>query len=272
LNLGLAAASFFVDNRFMPIALLTDFGTSDYFVAAMKGTMLKIAPDAGFIDITHEIPPQDIRSTAFVLRACYRDFPQGTVFLCVVDPGVGSERRAIVVEAEDYLFVGPDNGLFSFVLEMDGTHAYEIANRELLPNRVSTTFHGRDIFAPIAAYLSTGLPAAEVGPRIDDHVMFEFARPQRVSEAELRGEVIHIDHFGNLVTNFRPEQIIGNCVFEINGHTVQRRVDHFAEANRGEVIYVTGSAGFVEISSNLDSAARILNAAVGDSVVMKLGV
>ena len=255
----------------MPIALLTDFGTSDHFVAAMKGTMLKIAPDAGFVDITHEISPQDIRSAAFVLRSCYRDFPPGTVFLCVVDPGVGSERRAIVVEAEDYLFVGPDNGLFSFVIEEAGARTFTIADEELLPDRVSSTFHGRDIFAPIAAYLFTGLPAEEVGPRIDDPLLLEFARPQRVSETALRGEIIHVDHFGNLVTNFLPDQMISDGAFEINGHTIQRRVDHYAEANRGEVIYVTGSAGFVEISSNLDSAARILNAAVGDSVVMKLG-
>lgn len=255
----------------MVIALLTDFGTSDYFVAAMKGTMLKIAPDAGFVDITHEIPPQDIRSAAFVLGACYRDFPPGTAFLCVVDPGVGSERRAIVVETEDYLFVGPDNGTFSFVLKETDVRTFEIANDELLPNRVSTTFHGRDIFAPIAAYLSTGLPAEEVGPRIDDPLIREFAAPRSVSENELRGEIIHIDHFGNLVTNFLPDQVAGDGVFEVNGRTIERRVDHYAEASRGEVIYVTGSAGFIEISSNLDSAARILNAAVGDRVVMKLG-
>lgn len=255
----------------MPIALLTDFGTSDYFVAAMKGTMLKIAPDVSFVDITHEIPPQDIRSAAFVLEACYRDFPPGTVFLCVVDPGVGSERRPIVVEIEDYLFVGPDNGLFSFVLGETGARTYSIANDELLSDRVSSTFHGRDIFAPIAAYLSTGLPAEEVGPRVDGPVRLEFTRPRKVSESEIRGEVIHIDHFGNLVTNFLPDQVFAGGVFEINGHVVERRVGHYAEANRGEVICVTGSAGFVEISSNLDSAARMLNAAVGDRVVLRAG-
>jgi len=255
----------------MPIALLTDFGTSDYFVAAMKGTMLKIAPDLQFVDITHEIPPQDVRSGWFVLQACYRDFPQGTIFLCVVDPGVGSVRRPMVTEADGYLFVGPDNGLFSFLFEQDDAGVYCIANEEILARDISTTFHGRDIFAPVAAYLSTGLPVVEVGSRIDDPVRLEFARPRQISDAEWEGEIIHIDHFGNLVTNFLPTKVSGNFVFEINGNSVRRHVGHYAEANRGEVISVTGSAGFVEISSNLDSAAKILNAAIGDRVVMKAG-
>src|SRR5690242_6205754 len=132
----------------MPIALLTDFGTRDYFVAAMKGTMLKINPDARFVDVTHEIEPQDIRSASFILRACYRDFPYGTVFLCVVDPGVGSERRAIVVETGDNLFVSPDNGLLSFLIDQAEARFYAITNTRLLAERVSATFHGRDIFAP----------------------------------------------------------------------------------------------------------------------------
>lgn len=255
----------------MPIALLTDFGTSDYFVAAMKGTILKIDPNASFVDITHEIPPQDIRSASFVLRACYRDFPQGTVFLCVVDPGVGSERRPMVVETEEYLFVGPDNGLFSFAIDSDDVRAYQIANEKILPTRTSTTFHGRDIFAPVAAYLSTGLPAEEVGSRIDNPVRLELPEPRQTSETEWVGEIIHIDHFGNLVTNFLPRRMPENYYLEVNGNVVRRQVDHYSEANRGEVISVTGSAGFVEISSNLDSAAKILNAVVGDSVVVRVG-
>ena len=256
----------------MPIALLTDFGAKDYFVAAMKGTMLKIAPDANFVDITHEIPPQDIRSGWFVLRSCFRDFPQGTIFLCVVDPGVGSARRPMVVETEEYVFVGPDNGLLSFLFEAGDARSYCVTNEKILARHVSTTFHGRDIFAPVAAYLSTGLPAEEVGPRISDPVRLEFARPRQVSNAEWEGEIIHVDHFGNLVTNFLPDQMSGDSVLVINGRAVRRHVRHYAEADRGEVISVTGSAGFVEISSNLDSAANILNAAVGDRVVMKADV
>jgi len=255
----------------MPIALLTDFGTRDYFVAAMKGTMLKIDPGARFVDITHEIPPQDIRSALFVLRSCYRDFPRGTVFLCVVDPGVGSERRAIVVEGGGYSFVTPDNGLLSFLQENDQTRAYEITNSGLFAERVSTTFHGRDVFAPVAAYLSAGMPAPEVGPLIVDPVRLEIPGPQQVADDEWIGEIIHVDHFGNLVTNFLPEHISDHQYFEINETAIRRHAHHYGEATSGEVISITGSAGYIEISSNKGSAASLLKAGIGDRVVLRSG-
>src|SRR5437870_2878972 len=155
----------------MPIALLTDFGNRDYFVGAIKGAILTVAPGAPIADITHEVPPQDIRSAAFMLGACYRDFPANTVFVCVVDPGVGSERRPIVVEAADRYFVAPDNGLLSFVVESsDESRAFEISNRRFQRPRVSRTFHGRDIFAPAAAHLCNGVKPEDFGVQVFDIV------------------------------------------------------------------------------------------------------
>ena len=143
---------------------MTDFGNRDYYVGAMKGVILSINPDARIIDITHDIEPQNITSAAFVLSACYRDFPPATIFVCVVDPGVGSERRAIVVESNDHIFVGPDNGLFSFVLNPNA-RVIAIKNDRFFRKPVSSTFHGRDIFAPVAAHLSLGIDLHELGPR-----------------------------------------------------------------------------------------------------------
>ena len=148
----------------MIIALLTDFGTKDYFVGAMKGVILNINENAKIIDITHEIEPQNIRSASFTLRACYKNFPPKTIFVAVVDPGVGSERRAILVETEDYFFIAPDNGLLSFIFnESDDFLVYEITNEKFFNQPVSQTFHGRDIFAPCAAHLSKGVLPAEFG-------------------------------------------------------------------------------------------------------------
>ena len=180
------------------IALLTDFGTKDYFVGAMKGAILSVNKDAKIVDITHEILPQDIRGASFTLRACYRNFPSGTIFVAVVDPEVGSQRRAILVETQDYFFVAPDNGILSFVFEDYAlAHAqasaspfrvFELTNNKYFAENISATFHGRDVFAPIAAHLSRGINPIEFGREITDFKRFDDHKRELV---ESTYEVMH---------------------------------------------------------------------------------
>jgi len=252
-----------------PIALLTDFGLEDYYVGAMKGVILSISPNAPIIDISHNIRPQDIRSAAFVLAACWRDFPEGTIFVAVVDPGVGSDRRAILATAEGRFFVAPDNGLLSFVLNGGSVLAFQLTNEKYFKHPISRTFHGRDIFAPVAAHLSNGTPPEEFGPQIRDFVRFESSRPRRNSNGEAEGEIIYIDVFGNLVTNLRRGDVPAEFVIEINGHQTSRLAEFYAGETAGEIFAIFGSAGYLEISANRDSAARLLNANVGEKVLVK---
>jgi S-adenosylmethionine hydrolase len=248
---------------------LTDFGTRDYYVGAMKGAILSINPDARPVDITHDIEPQNIASAAFVLSACYRDFPPATIFVCVVDPGVGSERGAIVVESNDHKFVGPDNGLFSFILGPN-VRVTAIENEQFFRKPVSSTFHGRDIFAPVAAHLSRGIDVHELGPEINDAVMLPNIRPKRTDENTIEGSVIHIDHFGNIVTNITAEMAGDAFQLEIGGRLIGDRREFYAGAEPGKLFTVQGSAGFIEISINGGSAAEKLGVKTGAPVVARL--
>lgn len=249
----------------MPIALLTDFGTSDYYVGAVKGVILSINPDAVIVDITHELEPQNITSAAFVLRACYEDFPEDTVFLCVVDPGVGSERREIIVRSERHLFVGPDNGLFSFILN-EKVAVHGIENQEYFRDSVSDTFHGRDIFAPVAAYLSKGVGPAEFGPRINDPVLVSFPSPKTNNDNTITAEIIHIDRFGNLITNVARSDLPKNFYIDIGFERIAKHFRFFAESETGELFSLVGSAGFLEIVVNQGSAQKLLNAKTGQTL------
>lgn len=255
------------------ITLLTDFGTSDYFVAAVKGAILTVNPQITFVDITHDIPSQDINTAAFTLGSCYGEFPAGTVHMAVVDPGVGSSRRAIVVEAGEHFFVGPDNGLFSFVyFHEPQSRVYQITREDLFRRPVSPTFHGRDIFAPIAGHLSAGMRPEEFGPEIDDFVRFELERPRVEGAARFRGRVIHIDRFGNCVTNFsetdfRLENIQEQVRMWIGDHEVAQFGSHYAEANQEELLLAyPGSAGYWEIALCRASAAQRVGARRGTEV------
>ena len=184
------------------IALLTDFGTADHYVGAMKGVMLGICPGATFVDITHEIPPQDVLGGALQLGACWQYFPAGTVFLAVVDPGVGSARRAIAVEADGRRFVAPDNGLLTMVLRAPegGQAHFEISNPRYAAPLVSRTFEGRDRFAPAAAWLAAGVELAALGAPLSDWVRLDIPEPRDLGD-RLEGEVLAVDRFGNLITN-----------------------------------------------------------------------
>ncbi|HVE58685.1 MAG TPA: SAM-dependent chlorinase/fluorinase [Pyrinomonadaceae bacterium] len=253
------------------IALLTDFGTKDYFVGAMKGAILSIAPNAQIVDITHEIAPQNIRSASFTLRACSKNFPAKTIFVAVVDPGVGSERRAILVETGDYFFVAPDNGLLGFVFnEAEEFRVFELTNRRFFARQVSATFHGRDIFAPVAAHLSKGVKADEFGAAITDFVRFKETKPRKISVSEIEAEIIEIDRFGNLITNLKREALPESFALEIGGERIEKLRNYFAEAEKSEIFMITGSAEFLEIVAFQASAKNILKAEIGQKITVKI--
>lgn len=252
------------------VALLTDFGTKDYFVGALKGVILSINEKANIIDITHEIPPQSTRSAGFVLNACYKNFPHKTIFTAVVDPGVGSHRQAILVETKNYYFIAPDNGLLSFIFDGEKDfRVYELTNDKFFHNPVSRTFHGRDIFAPVAAHLSNGVSPNEFGDETKNFQHFKIQKPQETNGKTIEAEIIHIDHFGNLITNLEKENLPKAFTLEIKGKIIGKLRKFFAEAEKSEIFMIFGSAGFLEIVSFQDSAETIINAEVGEKVFVK---
>jgi S-adenosylmethionine hydrolase len=244
------------------ITLLTDFGAADYFVGAMKGAILSVNPQAVLVDITHEIPAQDVAAGAFTLLAAYDAFPEGTIHVAVVDPGVGSARRPIVVSAGNYLFVGPDNGIFTYIYDRNTDfQAFHVTKDKFFRQPVSTTFHGRDIFAPVAAALSTGVDPTSFGAPIVD--------PIRLTRSS-KPQIIHIDRFGNLITNITRDQLKDDTRLSVNGTVISAFRNFFGE-NVGETdepFAIWGSAGFLEIAVNGRSAAQILNAKRGDQITL----
>lgn len=243
----------------MVIALLTDFGTQDYYVGAMKGVILSIDETAKIIDISHEIEPQNIESASFVLESCYLNFPKKTIFVAVVDPGVGSERKAILVETEDYYFIAPDNGLLSFVFEnTEKFHVFELTNTEYFAVNVSNTFHGRDIFAPVAAHLSAGAHPSSCGTEITETVKFRDISADRENADSFEAKIVHIDRFGNLVTNLQKADLPDQFKVEIGGKVIGKICRFYAEAKESELVMIFGSSGRLEISAVNSSAAGIL--------------
>jgi hypothetical protein len=261
----------------MIVSLLTDFGTADYFVGAMKGAVLSANPSAHVVDITHEVPPYDIEAGAFTLRAAFETFPAGTVHVAVVDPGVGSVRRAVAVVGGGHAFVGPDNGLFGHVYERVGTFkVFHLTNEKYFRQGVSATFHGRDVFAPVAGALSRGVGAEELGPEVSDFVRLPSAAPARRPDGTLAAAVIHVDRFGNCVTNVTRQELSGEAVARgahlvVAGREVRSFRRFFAEAEgaRGEPFAVWGSAGFLEVAVFRGSAARALGVTRGAAVEVK---
>jgi len=256
----------------MPVVTLTtDFGTGDYYIGAMKGAILRIAPDTHPIDISHQIPPQDVLAAAFVLRHAAGEFPPGTVHLAVVDPGVGTQRRPLALGADDQLWVGPDNGLFSFILDRDDTRVHHITRRDLYSPRPSSTFHGRDIFAPIAAHLSSGLDLAEVGPPIADPVYLPETTPNKFVE-RIEGQIIHIDRFGNLVTNIAAADIEPwgtELRIRLGAYLLDGLSQTYADVEAGAPLALIGSVDLLEISVNGGSAAQQLGLDRRDSILIE---
>jgi S-adenosylmethionine hydrolase len=264
------------------ITLLTDFGTTDYFIPAVKGVLLSINPTVQIIDLTHEIPAQDIAAGAFTLGACCQDFPAGTIHLAVVDPGVGSSRRAIVVRAGNQLFVGPDNGIFSYIYAKESqVNVFQIEHAEYFRHPVSATFNGRDVFAPVAAWLSRGLQPEALGREIYDFFKLEIPQPVKSgADQHFVGTVIHIDRFGNCITNLTERELPISQSTTHNpqsspriafaGREVRQFGSHFAEmADKDELFAYLGSAGFWEIALWCDSAANRLGVRRGTEVILE---
>ena len=257
------------------ITLMTDFGTSDHYIGVMKGVILNINPQVQIVDITHAIPPQDIHGAAFLIDSAHRYFPTETVHVIVVDPGVGSERRAIVCRTETAYFVCPDNGILSHILRREERiHTVAADNSAYFLPQVSNTFHGRDIFAPIAAHLSRGVSIDKLGSPVAQPVQFPIPQPQ-VTDRAIIGQVIWIDSFGNLVTDISHE-ILGSLQ-ERNSIVIcagSARIDHinrsYAESAVGEALAIIGSFNRLEISINQGNAAQTLGLKRGDTITIRL--
>jgi hypothetical protein len=265
-----------------PIALLTDFGQHDAYVGMMKGVILGRHPDAQIVDLCHEVPPQDVRRGAFLLATSVQYFPAGTVFLAIVDPGVGTARRPLAVEATDWRFVGPDNGLLVWALRFlaphhglslagsegrlllkSGLRAVELTESRFWRPEVSSTFHGRDIFSPVAAELSLGRPLDEFGPQVDWLVDLPWPEPCPAADGVV-GEVITVDGFGNLVTNLRAGDLPSRPVFLIASYEVKGLSESFQSGS--DLVAVLGSSGFVELAAPSGSAATLLRAGAGTHI------
>jgi S-adenosyl-L-methionine hydrolase (adenosine-forming) len=260
------------------IALMTDFGLGDGTVGVMKGVIAGIVPDAHIIDITHDVAPQNVPSGAWILATAYRYFPKNTVYICVVDPGVGSTRRAIAVHAGDWFFVGPDNGLFSYILAEQPVHAtILLSNSTYHLRHISSTFHGRDIFAPVGAYLALGLAEIfyELGTPIDPSTL----QPLEAGLATRRGtavdaHIVHLDNFGNLITsipiNLVPELFTASqvrIIFPREGVVVEQRRRFFADGPAdGQAFIYSDSSGYVGIAVRNGNAAKRLGIGYGASV------
>ena len=256
------------------ITLTTDFGTRDYYVGTMKGVILRIDPDAQIVDVTHEIEKQDITEAAIILRSARGYFPDGTVHVAVVDPGVGGSRRPVVVESAGQFFVGPDNGIFSVVLEPDH-RAWELTETRYRLDLVSDTFHGRDIFAPAAAHLGLGLSPRSLGPPVEQLVRLTPRQPISFSNRIL-GEVVHVDSFGNLITNVsmaRLEETVGSqsVMIRISGRTVRGISRTYTDVDPGELVAVIGSTDLLEIAVRDGNAHRKLGVGRGDPLELEIG-
>ncbi len=256
-----------------PIAMMTDFGLSDGYVGAMKGVILDILPWVQVVDVTHEIAPQNVRQAAFVLQMVVPFFPKATVFLVVVDPGVGTRRRAIAVFTDRGVFVGPDNGVFSWIFQHRKVYEIrELANPAYMRAQVSATFHGRDIFAPFAAHIAAGVPASSIGPVIHDPVSFDLPEPQALADGHIVGEVIHIDAFGNLITNIKEEHLAEGASwrFEVAGESIDDFYRAYGFAQEGQLVALIGSLGYLEIAVRNGHAARRLNGRLGMPVIARM--
>ena len=264
------------------IALMTDFGIGDGDVGVMKGVIAGITPDAHIIDITHNIGPQNVSSGAWILATSYRYFPKNTVFVCVVDPGVGSTRGAIALHAGDWYFVGPDNGLFSYVMSEQTIHAAVLlTNSSYHLRTVSTTFHGRDIFAPTGANLARGLTGVffELGPSVDPATLSRLAVGRVVRDGTtINAHIIHVDNFGNLITsiplNVVPELYTASqvkIVFKDTGIIVEQLRQFFAEGpDEGQAFIYGDSSGYVGIAVRNGNAAKTLGVPLGAPLVLNI--
>ncbi len=266
------------------ITLLNDFGLLDGYTGAMKGVILQISPLAQIVDLCVNVNPQDVFGGAYILYTAHKYFPKGSVHVAVVDPGVGSNRKILCLKTKDYIFLAPDNGILSFIVDDEEPEfIIEVTNdKYFLPN-VSNTFHGRDIFAPVAAHILNGVNPEELGNKISKIESLNLPRPVLSPEGVLTGEIIYIDSFGNTVTNIHHKSVervrssannnvaltSGDISIEIAGKKILRISESYAESNSGELLAIFGSSGYLEIAANRENAKNILNVNKGDKVVIK---
>lgn len=262
--------------RSTAITLTTDFGLADPFVGVMKGVILGIAPEATLVDVTHDVPPQAVADAAYHLSNAWRHFPRGTVHLAVVDPGVGTSRRALALYAAGHLFVAPDNGLLTPFLDEADSRAFEITASHYLAASPAPTFHGRDIFAPAAAHLARGTPIENLGGRIADPLRLE-TETARIEGSSIQARVLHVDRFGNIVLNLDgahlAQAFAGRPAVQLRariaGEAVETFVTHYAAAD-GRLCFLLNSDGRLEIALPGGSAAAKLSLARGARVVIEV--
>lgn len=256
------------------ITLLTDFGTRDHYVASMKGVILGINPRCCLVDISHQVSPHDIEEGAYILLNAYSSFPSGTIHLAVVDPGVGGPREPILIVTGNYFFVGPDNGLFTFAIQREkAKQVIALTNKKYFLPGLSGTFHGRDLFAPVAGHLSLGVNPQLFGRAVDTWETLSFRKPV-AERGRLIGEILHIDAFGNLISNIDAIELsdfAGKRPFtlRVGNRKIQGLRKGYWEGKRGEAIALIGSGGFLEISIREGNAARVLKVNRGDGVTVE---
>jgi len=257
------------------ITLTTDFGTNDYLVGAMKGVILNINPAARIVDINHHVAPFDILDGALAIASAYKYFPPRTIHLVIVDPGVGTERRPLLVSGEKQYFVAPDNGVLSMIFERESCVVRHVTAEHYFLNPISPTFHGRDVFAPTAAWLAKAWQTEAFGEEITDYVRFAMPKAKPAGQA-IKGVVLRVDAFGNLMTNLTTEDVpaamvaSGDIKLAVNGKEVRKIARTFGDGIPGEPIAVFGSAGYLEIAVNRGNAARALGVNRGAEVSLEL--
>lgn len=256
------------------ISLTTDFGLRDGFVGTMKGVILNINPNVTIVDITHDIAPQNIEQGAFLLAASAKYFPENAIHVAVVDPSVGSARRPIAIQVGETIFVAPDNGVLSYALadSRSGIRAVHLTKPDYWLPRISHTFHGRDIFAPAAAHLSLGVPIEALGDPIDGWVRLAPVLPTRRADGAMVGRVVHVDRFGNIVTNIAEEMLRAmdreRIAIKIAGRTVNGVKQSYSDGAAGQVIALVGSSWSLEIAKREGNAAQDLGVRIGDEVIV----
>jgi S-adenosylmethionine hydrolase len=256
------------------ITLTTDFGLSDHFVGVMKGVIFGIAPAAQVIDISHGVQPFQIADGAFTIAQAYRYFPKKTIHVVVVDPGVGSARRPLLAEMAGQYFIAPDNGVLSMIFAREKAKVRHITGEHYFLHPLSRTFHGRDVFSPVAAHLAEGVTPAQFGKRIEDYLRASFDKPTQTGKRSWLGTILKADHFGNLATNFDIDQFpsIRTRAFslKIGSQTIARLALTFSECAPGELFVLVGSSGYLEIAEGQGSAEKALGCSGGSPVELTI--